>query len=187
VKINFNIRPHNGYRYKEPDGTEISGKSWAGVIARVRSYRLRNKLTFGNPEQDVRSYACKNNPEICSGAGPVEQEARRVVSLKSRVLGWFAAIRQKKDSLVFVEQREAEQRANICVKCPRNTAYPGGCASCIKAVDALRSDIVGNRKIDKRLQGCLTLGEDTATSSWIEEQTVENADLPVYCWRRRGV
>jgi hypothetical protein len=186
-RFNVNIPPSAGYRFQEDDGTVIVGKSWSAVIARLKSYRNRNKKKTGNAEREVYAQACKQSPETCSGDSSEQRFARQVVSVKGRVLAWFARMRQKRDSqgISFVGDDERNQRVQICAGCPNNTQYPGGCSSCKKVVTEFRKDLVGGRAIDSRLAGCAVLGEDVAASVWLEEVREENNDLPAHCWRKR--
>lgn len=190
--FNLNVPPKNGYRFIEPDGTLIIGKSWGAVISRVQSYRRRNKLATGNAEKEVRAQACQNNPEVCSGETAEQREVSIVqhASIKSRVILWFSQMRKKRDSegaIHFVGQVERDRRVAICVHCPRQESYPGGCASCKKAITAFQNDLTEHRHIDARLRGCSSLGEDTGASVWIDEPRVEGNGLPGNCWRKRGV
>ena len=190
MKINVNLFPRLGYRFKERDGSWIvSTNSWTEVMAKVENYRKRNHLPVGNVEAEVMNSACKENPGYCSEENPETLRMRKVVSLKGRVLSWLNLFRRTKDKsghLDFVQREEAAKRAEICAKCQNNEGLPEGCASCRATLKANRESILGNKRlIDQRLKGCLVLGEDLPTSVWLDRVTEENGALPPQCWRKR--
>lgn len=180
--INPNIYPKGGHYFIERDGAKIVGDSWNGVIARVRAYRKRANYPEGDVTQEVHAQACQRNPILCtddSGHIAAVQKA----SIKARVLTWLNQMRGNKPQ--FVPTELAQQRANICATCPNNQGIPDGCASCRAALAALRSEILGPRPIDGRLNACMGTGEDLPAAVWVESQAVENGALPGHCWRKR--
>lgn len=188
MKINVNIYPKDssGYRFKEADGTVFVGGSWKAVIERVRGYRARNNLPMGDPESEVNAQACQKNPTICAPDNPQHKTQLKAATLKGRILQWFGKIRSAPRQ--HVDADKAQQRANVCAGCQNNQPLPGGCSSCKKALAALRGDVLGGRPVDSRLVdcGCLILGHESSTAVWLDEQTVENQELPGHCWRKRG-
>jgi hypothetical protein len=185
-KINVNLFPKGGYVFKENDGTIITSSNWKGVFARVTEYRRRNNFPSGNPEQEVMEQACKSNPGICTDETPQMLRDRRRVSLKGRWLAWLSEkIRLRaKEPLVFVDE-EAPARANICANCPENQAMQEGCSSCRSAVNEMRRTLIGGKAIDGRLHGCAVLSQDNAVAIYLDEQRVDEPDLPTQCWRKR--
>jgi hypothetical protein len=188
-RINVNLFPKTGFIFKESDGTTIAGNTWAGVVSRVRAYRKRAGLPPGDPESEVRAQACQREPTICNEDDGQHAAAVKVASLKSRVLQWFASIRKssKRDISEFVSFEKAQERANICAGCQFNQALPEGCSSCSQAIKELRQEVIGGRHVDSRLvnHGCSVLGSDLATQAWLDLLTVNQAELPGHCWRKR--
>jgi hypothetical protein len=166
-RINVNLYPKDGYFFIEQDQSMHRGQSWTEVVSRVRSYRKRNQLPPGNPEQ-------------------VKAELRKT-SLKGRVLKWFNTIRKARAEREqqYVSETEAKARALVCANCPHNQPYPSGCGSCKAAVRASREEILGKRVADGRLNGCNVLGEDSATSVHLDQVRVNDAELPSFCWRKQ--
>jgi hypothetical protein len=187
-KINVSIAPKLGYFFTEKDGTTIHGTgNWASVIARVASYRKRNRLAPGNPRAEVTAQACEREPNTCHDTpDAATQKALKVASLKGRVLAWLSGLRARRDagSLPFVEESLMHARVAVCAGCPAHAAIAGGCGSCKKAVTESRRDILGGRKIDDRVAGCTILGEDCAVNAWLGDPTLVNAELPACCWRK---
>lgn len=191
LKINSNIFPKGGHRFKDRDGTTITGGSWPGVIARLRGYRKKNNIPEGDAEHEVMEQACINNPSICHYDDGQTAAAVKVVNLKSRVLQWFSKLRAQaaREPLLIGDQENATNRANVCAGCPQNAALPDGCSSCKAAVKELRIAVIGSLPADGRLvhRGCNILGADLSTQVWLDLVTVDNPDLPGCCWRRRSV
>jgi len=200
-KINVNVRPSQGHFFEEADGTQIRGNTWIEVVKRVQSYRSRNHIAPGNAETEVLAQACQREPQICKRAHvPPEtpsKSARRAPrqhidppppSLKTRLLGWLRDMRKYKEkgSLVYVDLAERHRRAKICLGCPHRKAMKKTCGACNKAVDGLREEVLGERReISPPKEGCNVLGTDLPVMLWLDELTVENANLPANCWRKK--
>jgi hypothetical protein len=189
-RVNVNLYPKDGYYFKDRDGAKIVGANWREVIARVEDYRKRNGFALGNPEQEVHDQACEHNPAYCSEVTEQQREMTRIVSLKGRVLAWLAGKikSREKEPLVFVSPQTADARARICRGCSKNTAVSDGCSSCKAALLEYRRNILGsNRPINESITGCVILGEDLSVATFLEEQAVDNSELPAHCWRKRSL
>ena len=183
--INPNIYPSGGYWFQDPDGTKHVGDSWAGVIARVKYYRQRKGSPASNIAQEVIDQACSRTPSICTESNPANEAQLRYVSLKSRVLLWLNKMRESKEPRTFAEFSLREARTDVCLRCPRHQALPGGCGACLDALKALKESIVGTRPNDIRLQACSVTGEYLPVAAWLEQQAIVNDELPPECWRKR--
>lgn len=184
-KINVNLEPKDGYFFIEKDGAPIRGTSWRAVMARLVSYRKRNKLPAGNPMEEVHAQACERNPNYCHETeDPVNKAALRVASLKGRALAWLSELRGRQSTLLYGDAVNMRARAAICAACPAHAAIAGGCGSCKKALKEARNAVLGDRPVDERLAGCSILGIDCGTAAWIDEPTSDNPELPGPCWRR---
>lgn len=187
--INPNIFPHDGFWFQDADGSKHVGQSWAGVISRVKDYRKRNGKPTDTVDEEVITQACKRTPNICTDESASLKAQTRYVSLKGRILLWMHRMRELKKtvSMVFVNDGMHAARSDVCIRCPRNTGLPEGCGSCRAALKALMEEIIGRRTSDPRLGGCATLGEYLPVSTWFDETTIANADLPAECWRKRSL
>lgn len=185
--INPNIYPSGGYWFQDPDGSKHVGQSWAGVINAVTAYRQRKGLPVDRVADEVITQACQRTPVICTETSEAIKAQTRYVSLKGRVLLWLTRLRtsKTKEPLVFTNDGMHAARSDVCIRCPKNTGLPEGCGSCRAALRALMEDIVGSRKSDPRLTGCIVLGEYLPVSTWLDQTTVANAELPGECWRKR--
>lgn len=189
--INPNLHPKTGFVFKEKDGTTIAGNTWAGVAARLAAYRKRNNYPPGDPINEVQQQACEKNPSYCVEESAIYRQAVKVVSLKSKILAWFSAMKKQnaRKPLQFVDDNTYLHRAGVCINCPHRRALEEGCSSCKAAVRELRADIIGGRSSHQGLvdHGCGILGVDLATAVHLDEPTVENPELPGHCWHKRGI
>lgn len=185
----MNLYPKSGYKFRESDGTTIVGQSWPGVIARVKAYRKRNNMPAGDPTNEVHEQACVKNPSLCSERTADHDRAFKKASLKSRVLLWFSSLlkrKQQEQQLALVSEQDAKHRQDICIGCPMREQIQDGCQSCKKAVAEFRNTLIPGRKHNPNsVFGCMVLGEELQTSIHLDEQTVDNSELPNNCWRKR--
>jgi len=186
-RINVNLYPKDGYWFKNTDGARIIAATWGGVMARLAIYRKRAGQPAGDPEREVMEQACQRNPSFCTTDDGTAGRQLKAASLKGRLLAWLNGIisRRTITPLEFVSQTDAANRANVCAGCPMNTALAEGCSSCKAALRELRKNVIGGRIIDSRINGCVVTGEDLPTTVWLNEPTIENAELPAHCWRKR--
>lgn len=185
-KINNNIYPPGGYRFKETDGAWIDAQSWGGVVRKVREYRKRNKMPAGDPDAEVVEQVCQSYPGLCWEVDEETKKARTVVNLKGRMLLGYRDL--QKTRVEFVPPEVARDRGNVCARCPKNVELPTGCISCKLALQELRGSLIGNRPVDDRLvaHGCSVLGTELAALVHLDQPTIDNPALPKgICWRRR--
>lgn len=186
-RINVNLFPRDGYFFTDSDGARIRGNSWSDVMRRVAAYRKRAGRAQGNVEAEVSAQACARNPAHCSEINGENERHLKIASLKGRVLRYLSFIRGllPGNRVPWASPQDARNRANVCASCPNNTALPEGCSSCRAAVRAMHKEILGDRTIDARLNGCAILGESLPVSTWVEHDVVDETALPAHCWRKR--
>lgn len=183
-----NVYPKDGHWFKETDGSVHRADSWGGVIVRVKKYRLRQGKVPGDVNAEVIEQVCARDPKICIEDGGAERAAAFKTSLKARVLQWLNGKRQEveKEQPRWVDKGLQEARSDVCFRCPRQVAVKDGCASCAAAVKHLTETIIHGKTYDARLRECGVLGEHLPVSTWLDEPTVQDGDLPGECWRRRS-
>lgn len=171
----------------DPDGSKHIGTTWGGVIARVKAYRKRQGKSTETVRDEVIAQGCHRSPSICSEESDAVKEQTRYISLKGRVLLWLTSLRQWKEKHPprFVGDALHAARSDVCIRCSRNTGMPEGCGSCRAALKALASDIIGSRKSDDRLAGCIVTGEHLPVATWLDSVAIANSELPGECWRKR--
>lgn len=197
-RVNVNLFPSSGGRFFiETDGTKIQGASWSNVVKAVGSYRARNKLPAGNPEEDVRQQVCAREPGICREVAPPGAPPRPPsqpvpasgeAQVRSRALGWLTSMRRHVGEtghpLGKVSNSEAARRASICRGCPMNKLFARGCSTCADVIADLRKRLAPDKNFDPALGGCQVLGADLKLAVFLDEPPVSNGALPDRCWRK---
>lgn len=185
-RLNPNIYPKDGHSFKDKDGVQHRADSWPGVIARVVKYRQRAGQPIGDPVREVTEQACSRYPLLCNDSSVSQEQALKKASLKSRVLNWMGLARKHKaeQRIEYVDAATAAARAQICATCSLNASLSEGCASCRQTLEEMRKEVLGRRTLDRRLNGCLVLGEDLQTAAHLERPATDNAELPGNCWRK---
>lgn len=188
------IIPPGGFHFMEGD-VRIDGSSYPSVAENLLRYRIENKRPLGSPLEEVHNYVCSRWPQFCRQSVPPNQGQQNVSpSLTSRVANWLAQLyrdaRYIDISKNFVAPEVAENRADICRKCPRNTEWKGGCGSCGAATIRVGFTYRAGRDVSgaETLLGCDVLGQDNRTAVWLKQLPLMEAEqqhaLPAHCWRK---
>jgi hypothetical protein len=189
-QINPNISPHDGYFFRDHDGSTHHAQSWNGVIARVAAYRKRQGKPTDSVAKEVTEQACARNPVLCVEDNGATRAAVQKASLKTRVLQWLLRKKneREKQELHFIPADLHAARTDVCIRCPCDKSLPGNsCGSCKAALQEMKEAVVGNRATDARITACPFLGEHLPVSTWLDEPAVLNPDLPPECWRKRTI
>lgn len=140
------------------------------LVNRVREHRQANGFPIGLEfEQEIENYICLNQSTECH---PFDE---RIPRNKKFVIGdiirgtsvmlqhWIAGS-------PVVPREEAENRAQICLKCPHNSSYSKPCSIGIcgelKQVVSRIVDHQGTR-YDKDLQACAICGCFLQAAIWV--------------------
>jgi hypothetical protein len=183
--------PPGGWRYVQPEsGALIRGGDYHRLLANIRDHRISNNYPIGlNFEAEIQNAICERGAE-CQPA--VRDPGPRNVTLDD--LRNFLLVLRKwvADGATFVSKEEAERRAAICVRCPRNQKV-GGCFGC-KGIVNLISEVIGGRdtRFDQELSGCGVCGCELRTAvhiplevQWRGVDDEMNEQFPDYCWKKR--
>lgn len=189
-----------GHRYRDFDtGFLVKGYDLPNLKKEAKKHRLANNLPIPeNFEAMVETQLCEQMPPgrcyFVSGSGPqklceVKQDSilAGAAAIVSLVTQWLLG------GDVFVSQEEANRRADICCRCPKNTGVHG-CTSCgvLKAAKEMLGGITGNRTtpLDDRLHACCLCGcllktivhirLDILHKGFTDEQ---RALSPSHCWK----
>lgn len=188
---NFNLYPPDGYRYKDPEsGITFEGGNWPEVVARLMAYRQANRLPEGNPEREVFEAFCKTHPKYCESGKTSKQFralANSAVGFASAIQSWLADAFSKVNTrkLGYVSGEEAEERAKVCRRCPRQREWTSGCSGCDQKFNKVAKRLLrGTDKVGRSLLACSALREETSVSVHLSLPAVDNASLPAHCWRR---
>lgn len=192
---NPNVFPPDGYQFIDADGVKHVGTNWPTLATAVREYRIRNGKPVGNVVAEINEQVCDKYPQICREAKTVfvhkQPPAAESVSTKlsSAVHRWFYLVLRAvgENPIGLVSAEEAQRRAEICMKCPRQASWTGNCGQCAGAAFRLAVSIRQGKDVKNadQLMGCSVLGEDTRTSAWLPRlKPATDENLPAKCWRK---
>ena len=187
-RINPNVVPSDGYKFKDTDGVEISGKNWVDLLSNVISYRKQNKVSTKGTSLEILAYACARHPQLCSETSQQVDlpGAHKLNPLKSRVIQWL--LRTPKRPKDHVTKPEVEARRQICRSCPMNKPFVGAseCRSCNHALGNLQERIFGSYRQSPGVFGCDVYGVDLTIATWLQKPQVMNGEIegvaPPACW-----
>lgn len=189
---NPNVGVPGGYRFTDSDGVLHEAASAEQLHHRVAAYRERNGMPPGDPAREYAAQLCASRPHLC-----IEEKTRRKGSLNglplyTTILTWlaniFSALNQHRTQY-NTSPRERQRRAEICGRCKHQVAWRehSGCNSCLTDYQVVSKAIMAGREVhslETSLQGCSMLGEDTRISVHINQEPVDNDELPAECWRK---
>lgn len=145
-------------------------------------------------EQQVLESVCKFAPHVCQYT---DGEAPKVIVKKgftvTDVKAFLKSVEGTIQSGGVVDQETAEERTNICMKCPYNQKLPG-CEGC-SGIANLVFSVIGARKTANmgHLKQCGVCGCSLKAKVWVPQETIKataqiqnNAnDFPDWCWVRK--
>jgi hypothetical protein len=187
-----NIVPPGGFHYEEP-GLRIDGPSYQAVAEELLKWRLKSALPVGDPLADVMNYVCSRHPHFCTEPDiPQAIAMPRRPALLARVTQWMASLWRSatRSDKRFVTSSKAEERAQLCAKCPHNVEWKSGCSSCVETTTRLGYTFRAGRQVslEKSLHACDLLGQENSTAVWLEGPAPADPDthksLPSFCWRK---
>jgi len=199
---NPHVLPPDGFYFVDADNVKHTGSTWSELYKRVKEYRLQNGKPPGDPMTEVNDFTCKRYPQGCKELRKVyptrvggttriaaPSPTPRVVAMANKVVQWFyKVIRGSAGQTNFLASpQEAQRRAEICRRCPRQTPWTLDCGTCAGSAFRLATAIRQNRDVKNGdgLMACRVLGEDTRTSIHLERlKPVDSDDLPPECWRK---
>jgi hypothetical protein len=184
--------PPGGWHYYQSD---VRLESWSldNLYKVVENYRAENSLPVGDVEGDVNAQICGRSPHFCHGVDSVSINftSTRAVDATTELLNdiqtWAKNLLQSNTPYSFVTEEEAERRAQICLKCPNNANWRGGCSSCINTTDRVCASVrqAKETKTSPILGGCHVLRHDNRTAVFLDKEVIALAeDLPEGCWAK---
>lgn len=198
MKIPRGKVPPNGWHFEVASGVTLEAINEEELTKQIFEYRLRHNLPVGDIERDIDDYYCRRWPRAChkepkdwtdtASAGPVHSEP-----LLKRVTRWAAMMAhgQPRGGYSLSTVEEANARGLICVGCPRNQGWRGGCSGCSSSTATVLAQLrkLQSSKQQGNLMGCQVAGWDNATAVWLPKDALpltENQiqSLPDRCWRK---
>ena len=180
--------PPGGWHYYQSD-TKITGYSYADLLKSVESYRAENHLTSGDITGDVNGYICSNWPQFCHGVDMVaitSIDAQTATGdLMNDIQTWAKNILQSQEPHPLVLDALAEQRAQICRRCPSNVNWRGGCGACVASTERVCASVRQARDTASTpvLGGCALMRHDNRTAVFMDRNQIQRStNIPAECW-----
>lgn len=164
---------------------------WKALEAEVFQHRLANPDlnldVTGNWQAFLWNDVCEQNPYLDCEDTEVPTRYPNLTDVwnwMQSMAGWAAT------GLSIVTQEAAEERAEICTKCPKNR-FLNACFGC-RGVSELLEKIVGPRTTtkDANLHQCGACGGCVLkVKVWLPLEAIKSEsyqqDLPVFCWLKQ--
>jgi hypothetical protein len=194
LRINPNIYPCNGFFYVDADRVRFTAGDGDGLLNKIVEYRSRrgqdvSPMAIKALKATVTEFLCRNNVGLCGEGLPTK--APRLISkeasLDSKISGYLAFTFRKagEGRVSYVREEVARARAEVCAKCPNQTAMGKSCATCSSQIDTLSALLQKSRDYgQKGLKGCSAAGVDTRVAVLIERDPIGFPFLPSFCWMR---
>jgi hypothetical protein len=150
----------------------------------VRDAVVKHRAAMGLPfnEDDFQDELCRQNLAIDCVGRKADPSTRwltlaDIKRFMSSLTSWDGS---------FVDQAEAERRAQICAGCPMNVVV-SGCKGCGGILKWAKEKLGGkSTSKDGALESCRVCGCFNSVSVWIplEAQNVEGLEFPDHCWKK---
>jgi hypothetical protein len=183
-KYPYTQLPETGFRFAEID--------FESLLRVVKDHRKANSIPIGsNFRAEIEDASAREILQLFPNyEGVIDETGTRAIS-KGRGIdlsdirsflnvmsGWLAK------GLQFVDQSEAERRADICVRCPMNVDIPA-CFGC-SGVTATVAAIKGNHSTSKddRLRVCGACKCNLQTKVFFPKDVLkrDGVEYPSNCW-----
>lgn len=184
--------PPGGWSHKEVDGMEFPIDKTTkffdlnALVDEVKKYRqgTGGDLDVGWRERFINDLCREHSSYPCQHEAPFIE---RHITLADGARFLHTAANFVRNGGKYVEQQEAERRAEICVRCPHNRQIPG-CLGC-NNLTAFALDLIGFRKTqnDVNLHSCSNCACLLKLKVHVPIEVIDNdgvGEWPEWCWNR---
>jgi Mb-OB3b family methanobactin precursor len=231
---NLHVTPPGGFQFRQPQTGWTAptplGSTFDQTVELIIRHRLNNprfnlSTDWEEVSQELETFTCArlgNDPHWCmgssiaqkktlpvpvragarSGVGAVLADARKLSVAPAVIHDWLG------EGGKPVSQEVSQERANICLQCPKNTLGNFVVSKITKAVsDTIKKQLEAKHKMNLTVKGeedlhvcsaCLCqlslkvhtplkiVKEHTSDEVWNDLADVDNGD-PVTCWIKQGI
>lgn len=159
------------------DGLWFSAPDPEKLVAKVADYRNANGIPLGNLTQEVLDFNASKTSKVIS--------PQFAPTFREHVIKWLELHLRVKSR--FVDNDEANRRASICAKCPKNVLkWQAGesCNQCVENANRATAIILSGRMQHKPIGACEILQQSNTVAVYLDENKVTNDQLPDCCWRK---
>lgn len=152
------------------------------IVQGIASLQIKNKVYKG--QEPIWEYCneiwCKRDPKRCIS----KDHPSLVVGMRSKLETFAMAVKSLVETgLQPVSLAQAENRALICAKCPKNK-NTGGCGACRAAANLITKGLIGKRhtRYDRKLKDCTICGCSIKLKIHFPLNQGDKNVYPEYCW-----
>lgn len=168
-----------------------------GTYKKVEKFRIDNQLPVGDVVRDVDSQICGRYPHWCGGVVKSSVEVREAHApsttdlLIDSIVAWCGRLLRRQAPFGLVSDEEANRRAELCLQCPRNLRWDGGCPTCVENAERLSAQVRSDRRTTRtmKLGGCTAYRHDNKAAVFVSTDALENvpadSGVPEFCWMTR--
>lgn len=177
--------PYGWFYPVEQTKVIVVSYGWSSLIEAVKAHLKGNcieePLTL---ELQMADFMCQHVPEWCEEMNP---EREQKVSAWKMMKSFYRAVEATWHE-GQVSQEEADRRATICAKCPKNVDQQVNfCIGCYaRSLVSKVNDLLGSKRTahDEKLKTCSACGCDLKLKTWIPKSGVadKTIDWPTHCW-----
>lgn len=184
----ISVVPPGGFFIVEED-TRLEGSDRESLISILTDFRVANHLPIGDPGKEVDRQLGARSP-IYHPPQTAPTKAIPPGTLLERVRDWLANRYSTLNRLRFVNSVEANRRAAICARCPKNIEWRSSCVPCVAEVERNVVIVGGNRRSKvEGLMACAIAGHENNVAVWLHPDHLKHATkfktkLPRKCWLR---
>lgn len=192
--VDTSITPPGGaYPYKQPEtGQVLTALNLASLVQKAKAHCVANNIPVGiDFDRQVEDNSCRELLEKYPDYAGCEEESGAPIKTSwslSDVFRWTETmVAWARKGFNFVDQAKANERAEICARCPKNIDI-SGCFSC-NGISKFMPLIKGNRTTpyDEKLRFCGTCGCVLKAMVHFPTETLDKThpdDLPYdpNCW-----
>lgn len=170
--------PIGGFTFTDPDTFRVfhanNYNTFEELEDHVQTYRAQNGLPPITQFREVwEHYVCSNNPAMQRECCPVDAEIARTFRQYVSGAKVFVKSLLQKEEDKFVDKKEAERRAEICMNCPFNRKNTGHSLAQFYT-DKFMAMSVGKRRVKQwqHLYTCMGCSCILATKVWFSAKIV---------------
>lgn len=178
MKLNPQLRPPTGYRFRDADGVEHANASLDLLVEGLTKYRVRLGRPPGDPLAEITAQICAKTPRSCVAD-------KGGFNGKLLVAGVAESLNQLLDSGAgdLVSPEVVAERVALCRKCPMNVSWEKHCPPCKRNLLAIIPETIKPAVPEKTLAGraCLLARDDLSVN--VHRKDAPKVIPPGGCWR----
>jgi hypothetical protein len=188
------MMPPAGVLKYDKNGEKVENITRDGLINDLTELRRANAKPIGDPARDIDQVLAGvegySSPIPVENTEPRPQPRPRLID---KVNSWLANQYSRRGSIKYVSAMEANRRAGICAKCPKNKEWRDSCQTCnasAKAIIARNIVILSqNKRVNAKISACSVTGQSNEVAVFLDQECLKSSllkveEVPKACWLR---